>query len=272
MKKMFWGLLAFCLFFGGALEARTIYVTRHGQVGDKKFRDARIKEPKLTDLGVEQSEMLAKYLAETAKFKGTILVSPLYRTIQTGAPTAKALGVKLTLDPGFQEIATHPVPTPRGMTLEEIEKRFPGATEAGPNFKDGWRLCNEDAEMRFKRVASALDRALENYSGDILIVTHAGIANTVVEVMNSRRAENKGRKFRGMPWNCYLYVFEIDDRGKVVSGKYITSHIPDEKLTDNFRCPKIERPDDPRYRTRAQQKAINEKRRREAERKKLESK
>ena len=53
MKKFLLAILLFCTVF--TLTARTIYITRHGQRGDRRYFDAAVREPKLTPLGVEQA-------------------------------------------------------------------------------------------------------------------------------------------------------------------------------------------------------------------------
>ena len=47
----------------------------------------------------------------------------------------------------------------------------------------------------------------------------------------------------------------LNKENQVIGYSYTTEFMDDKELTNNFRCPKIERPDDPRYMTRAQDKA-----------------
>ena len=228
--------LALVLACGVAAAApRTIYVARHGQVGDKTRYDAQINEPKLTSLGEEQAQLLGDYLTKRCGFAGAIVVSPFYRTIQTALPVADALGTVPILDPGFQEIAPQEQPTPRGMTLAEIEERFPRRTRPGSAYADNWRLCREDDRARERRVAAALDRVLaEIPHGDVLIVSHAGTVNTLVRVLNARRADGV-KAVKNLPWNCSLFIFELDAAGKVVKSRFTTEYLPDDRCTDNLR-------------------------------------
>ncbi len=261
MKRFLFAALfaALCL----PLAARTIYVTRHGQVGDKKYRiqiDKSLKENTLTPLGIEQAELLAEYLVKKNNFAGDIYVSPLYRTVETGSYTAKLLNKKVILFPGIQEIA--PKKTPRGMNKAEIENNFPGKTIAGKDFTDNWRLSFESREARQARVNAALDKLLAETTNDLLLVSHGGTVGNIVKYFNAKCDKNVNN-VQGTVWNCSLFKFEINSGGKVTNALYTTEYLPDEKVTSNFRTPKIPRPDDPQYEnssSAAKKKAVNERR------------
>ncbi|MBO4632646.1 MAG: histidine phosphatase family protein, partial [Lentisphaeria bacterium] len=167
---------------------------------------------------------------------------------------------KLILEPGIQEVATFPTPTPPGMSFAKIESYFPGLTVPGKRFVDQWRLCNESHPQRYERVSKALDVILAEEKGDILLVGHGGSVNCLVKALNHKRISPKVKKIDGITWNCSLYIFELDDQNRVTGGRYTTSFMADRDVTNNFRCPKIERPDEPRYMTRAQDKADRAKR------------
>jgi len=228
-----------------ALTARTVYVVRHGQVGDKNFYDAPVKEPKLTPLGIEQAQMLANFLVKQKNFNGKILVSPIYRTIETGIYVGTLLDNRpVILEPGIQEVArgkTYP-----GMTLAQINERFPGKTIPGSTFKDLWRVSFESNDARQQRVNAALDRILKEHDGDLLLVTHGGVVGNLYRALEAKKLP--GAKLnRGSAWNCSLHIYELDDNNRVTSSAYTTEYMPDAKITSNFRTPKIPRPDDPRY-------------------------
>ena len=259
MKKFF--LLLMLVSAAFVLSARTLYITRHGQRGDKRYYDEAVREPKLTPLGVEQATLLAHYLRDTCKFDGEILVSPLLRTLETALPTARLLHRKMILEPGIQEMAPSKKPL-RGMTFAEIEERFPGLTVKGAAFTEPWRLYNEDAAARRERTAKALKRILADHKGDLLLVGHGSSVGDLRRCLDPRLP--KGKKVRGVIWNCSLFIYELDENDRPVSCRYVTEFMPDEKITNNFRCPKIERPDDPAYATREQDKARARRRAEEA--------
>lgn len=245
MKKFF--LLLMLALAAFALSARTIYITRHGQRGDRRYFDEAVREPKLTPLGVEQATLLAHYLKDKCGFDGEILVSPLLRTLETAQPAAELLNKKIILEPGIQELATSKKPL-RGMTFAEIEARFPGLVVKGEAFTEPWRLYNENTDARRERTETALKRILANHKGDLLLVGHGSSVSDLRRCLDAKL----GRKVAGISWNCCLFIYELDENDRPVSGRFTTEYLPDEKVTNNFRCPKIERPDDPMYATRKQ--------------------
>ncbi|MBR2626021.1 MAG: histidine phosphatase family protein [Lentisphaeria bacterium] len=243
MKKI--TLVLLLLAFGGfALHARKIYVTRHAQVGDKDIKHPSAGEYMITPLGKKQAALLADYLVNKEKFNGTILVSPFYRTIETGIAVADKLGKKVYLEPGIQEIA------PRGkgrfMKGKEIAEYFSGKAVPGKAFNDQWRLSNEDSNARQERVNKAIDRILEENEGDLLLVSHGGTCSGIVRAFNAK-AVSGAKPVKGMPWNCSLFIFELNDQDQVVNGAYTTEYMSDDIVTNNFRVPKVPKRDDPRY-------------------------
>ena len=64
-------------------------------------RDPGIVDPKLTPLGHEQAARAAEALA--ARDIRRIIVSPYTRALETAAPVARALGLKLTVTPTVRE-------------------------------------------------------------------------------------------------------------------------------------------------------------------------
>jgi len=252
MKKHFVLSLFAALSLCAALQARTVYVTRHGQV-EPKNKSLRISSPsgaidiKLTDLGKEQAKLLGEYLVKEKKFNGTVYVSPFNRTTETGLIVAEMIGKKVLLEPGIQEVARgkkHKV-----MTGAEISAIFAGKAIPGSGFTDDWRLGGESNDARHVRVAKAIDRILKETKGDILLVSHGGTCGSIIRAFNKKL--NKGVKpAKGITWNCSLFIYEMDDNDRVTSASYTTEYMPDEKVTSNFRAPKVPKPDDPRYEVR----------------------
>ncbi|MBQ7177658.1 MAG: histidine phosphatase family protein [Victivallales bacterium] len=233
-------VLLLIMLFVSNIPARTIYVVRHGQVGYKLCYDADTQEEKLTELGKEQARLLAKHLVEKCNFRGEIYSSPLYRAIQTASFTAKLLGKKIKLEPGFQEENKGEKSYPRGMSNAEVEERFPGLT-CGV-LPPAWRVSSEDEQALRLRVEDALLRLLESTSSDLLLVGHGATVKALVEMLN----RIYGTQVEGYLWNCCLFVFEIVD-GKMKMASYTTEYMPDNIVTSNFHCPKIPRPNDTKY-------------------------
>jgi broad specificity phosphatase PhoE len=80
---------------------------RHGQsefnlLFTQTRRDPGIKDPRLTPLGHEQAEKAAAELADRHEIR-RIIVSPYTRALQTAAPLARRLGLKVTVNPIVRE-------------------------------------------------------------------------------------------------------------------------------------------------------------------------
>ena len=235
MKKTYIILLLVSAIF---LEARHIYVTRHGQVG---YPVKAISETRLTELGIKQAQQLGRYLTGTRKFNGVIYASPFYRTTETALYTAELLHKKVLLEPGIQEIAQAPKPSPRGMTLKEINGYFPGKTLPGKRFADNWRLCGETSQMRFQRVSRALEAILKEEKGDILLVGHGASVNDLVKALNNKRPSRKVKPAKGTVWNCSLFIFELNEKEDVINAEYTTAFMKKEELTNNLKKEKTPR-------------------------------
>jgi broad specificity phosphatase PhoE len=207
--------------------ARELYIVRHGQVGFKQHYDAEVQEWKLTPLGRQQATWLGKYLREKHRFNGTILVSPILRTIETGVIVADILDKKVTLEPGIQEV--NPGDNTRCMTREEIEKRFPGKVIVPENFVHPWRVVNENPEIWKQRYIREMDRILKAHSGDLLLVTHGGGIDSMVGELCRRGNMVKP----GLGFNCALFIFTLDEKNMPISVKYAIEYIPREDVTDN---------------------------------------
>ena len=229
MRKICLIALALSIFL--PLHARKLYITRHGQVGFPEYHDHEVRETMLTPLGQEQAHLLGIHLKNVQKFNGTILVSPILRTIETGVIIADILGKKVILETGIQEVnRTHHV---NGMTLEQIEKRFHGKYIPGRNFSWPWRVTNENPEIWSKRYIREMDRIFKEYSGDLLLVTHGGGVSSMVAEL-CRRGD---LVTRGIGYNCSLFIFELDENDLPVSVTYVINYIPREKITSNHTYP-----------------------------------
>ena len=254
MKKHLLLLLLVCL-LPAVVSARKVYITRHGQVNSKEsFRKNKVRELALTELGVNQAGALAKFLVEKYKFNGGIYVSPFFRTIQTGVTVAEQLKSKVILEPGIQEVAKGVRPG-KTMDIKMIQEMFPEMTVPGTRYADPWRLFAENDKARYQRVKKALDAILAEEKGDVLLVSHGGIVSILVNILNKRPASKQVEWTHGISWNCALFVFELDENNKKINGVFTTEFMADKDVTSNFRCPKIERPDDPRYERRKAKQA-----------------
>lgn len=227
---------------------RTIYVTRHGQASYKINYDKKAGEQWLTDLGREQAKRLADYL-KAKGFHGIIYCSPLLRTLETASFTARAVGSPITLCPEIQEVATYDRPVPRGMNMNEILERFPdNLIRKSPAVQPGWRLYGENNKARMARIGNAWKKILAESKGDLLLVSHGGIVENLLEYLD--RHENAD--ITGRAWNCCLFIFTVNEKNQILRSEKTLEYLPKDMVTNNFRCPLVERPHDPAYMTRIQ--------------------
>lgn len=102
-----------------------------------------------------------------------IVSSDLDRARETAEIIAESLGAgPVTTDSGWRE---RDVGLWQGLTSEQIERDYPGALAAG-DYPPGW----ESDESLIERVLAASHRiAARVTSGDVLVVSHAGVIYTL---------------------------------------------------------------------------------------------
>lgn len=148
-----------------------LLVVRHGYtVTNATHRYTGQLDAPLTDEGVDQAQRLSAYLVEHEKID-KIYASDLSRAINTAAPTAARLGLKITPMPELREID---VGKWTGMPFEEVSRGY----KAHPQLTTDITYPYPGGESFYDlylRTERALQRILaENSEGTVMIVTHAG--------------------------------------------------------------------------------------------------
>ena len=125
--------------------------------------------PPLSTAGAAQARAAANCLDGVE----CIVASDLDRARQTAEIIAETLGAgPVIAEPGWRERS---VGRWQGLTTEQIERDYPGALAAG-NYPPGW----ESDESLIERVLAASHRiAARISSGDVLVVSHAGVIYTL---------------------------------------------------------------------------------------------
>ncbi|EPY52709.1 phosphoglycerate mutase family protein [Schizosaccharomyces cryophilus OY26] len=114
------------------VSKKTVYLIRHGQalhnVGPNE--DHSIRDPVLTDLGIEQSKELSKQLADKKIKFDAIVCSPMRRTLQTMELGLKDYLAKegvekipVYVNPLFQEVGN--LPCDVGLEVKELSSLYP---------------------------------------------------------------------------------------------------------------------------------------------------
>ena len=63
-----------------------------------------------------------------------------------------------------------------------------------------------------------------------MIVSHAGAVSVLAREMEKR----SGMKCPGVTWNCALYKYAVDDKGRFRFAGYDISFLPDDAVTANL--------------------------------------
>ncbi|NOZ27238.1 MAG: histidine phosphatase family protein [Chloroflexi bacterium] len=182
-----------------------LYIIRHGQSTNNALADLRERscDPPLTEVGVRQTEFLARYLTETVlDHPGSpvnlpitkLYCSPMRRALQTARPIGDALGLApevwieiherggIYLDHGEDGgIVGYP-----GMTREEILADFPHYVLPEALTGEGWwKGGREDwpaCQARAIRVAHALHaRAADDER--IVMISHGGFIDALLKAL-----------------------------------------------------------------------------------------
>ena len=209
-----------------------LYITRHGQVGltaDYIGGDATLPrgEMPLSDLGREQATLLGKFLARR-NFKGIILSSPFWRTMETAELIAEETGSVIYPTPWMHEILCDIdwVSKYEGTPLSKLREWYPRIAEDATLEIPWWTPNVETHEDVAKRVRAGIDAILEQYKDtdeEILIVGHGastGAANVYLDL-----------KRGGFLWNCCLGLYDTKDPRRNF-GKNVC-FLPGQMVTNN---------------------------------------
>ncbi len=126
----------------------------------------------LTQLGLEQANLLAARWQATGRSFDLIISSPLRRALQTAGCIGAALGIPIEIDPLWKERGFGQI---EGKTLAEIEMIQPPV-----NFYQVYTPVGGDGESQmdvYLRACQGLQNVLRRPDGHYLIVSHGAILN-----------------------------------------------------------------------------------------------
>lgn len=126
-------------------------------------------DPPISEPGAAQARLAATNIDGVSR----IVSSDLRRASSTAEIIAATLGAEpVIIDAGWRERS---VGSWQGLTTAQIESQYPGALAAG-DYPPGW----ESNESLLDRVFAAIHRtAARVVSGDVLVVSHAGVIYTL---------------------------------------------------------------------------------------------
>lgn len=166
---------------GGA--PTTLILLRHGVTPhtlEKRFSGGLASaNPPLSDDGRAQVRAAAQWLAPIAERIAGVIASPVRRTRESAEIAAAVLGrADIVEEPGFAEMEFGRWD---GLTFAEVAERFPDDLEKWLGSLDQPPPDGESFRAVQARVHAALDRVLERYAGQtVLVVSHVTPIKTVV--------------------------------------------------------------------------------------------
>ena len=161
-----------------------LFLIRHAQSANNAKPDSeRVPDPGITELGVEQSKLLASFIH---RFEPTLLYcSPFLRSLQTLKPSASALGLMPIIRQdlfeqggchrGFETGKRFAEP---GMTRRELETHYSG-WELDPRITEhGWNPLKEyettsQARLRAHEVCRWFDNEPRHSTHRVAMMIHA---------------------------------------------------------------------------------------------------
>lgn len=167
-------------------DVTEVLLVRHAQVPEGSTGE----DASLTEIGEEQAEVLAGFLA--ALSIDGVYAGPSNRARQTAAPLARRLGLDVEVIEALRDIDND---MPRGVSvIEALTERF-GEADANRRYealRGGWNmdlfggLLESSASLRGRTVA-AIDSAIAAHPGGrVVIVSHGPpIAAYVGSILNS---------------------------------------------------------------------------------------
>ena len=204
-----------------------ILVIRHGNsVTNATRRYTGQLDAPLSDLGREQAELLADYLASEHKIDA-IYASDLSRAVDTIAPTAKRLGLAVQLEPALREVD---VGDWTGVSYEEVAAKYPDLL-VQRRHDPTCRYPGGETELEvFERVSAVLARLLAVHKGKtVVLVTHA-LPARIIEALSAGHTAERVRDHR-VPPNAAVRIYTYR-KGRLISkGPNIVSHLETPGVT-----------------------------------------
>ncbi|MDF2951453.1 MAG: alpha-ribazole phosphatase [Anaerocolumna sp.] len=154
-----------------------IYLIRHGKIaiGNEK-RYVGITDILLDDTGISQANLLKNYFSQMPIEQ--VFTSPLKRCLNTAKIICEEKQQDYIIVKDFTEIN---MGLWENKPIIDIKKNFPKEyEERGKNFASFLPPEGESFNQLTKRVMAAFDSIVNNYSGNIIIVSHAGVIKAII--------------------------------------------------------------------------------------------
>jgi 2,3-bisphosphoglycerate-dependent phosphoglycerate mutase len=167
-----------------------LYILRH----EERTIDATFFAP-LTEKGLNNSVLLVNYLEKLGITK--IYCSPFVRTLQTIYPFSIKNNIKLNIEYNLSEIQHPSIIPPKSYSVElplYMAKLFnynPDYTSAMRPTMINYPESTSQLEYRTKQFLKALINKYHNTNETILLVTHQGLCQVILNVIDKIGTKNK---------------------------------------------------------------------------------
>ncbi|MBQ9098220.1 MAG: histidine phosphatase family protein [Clostridia bacterium] len=199
-----------------------LILLRHGQSeANLKTWFAGHSDPHLTELGLEQAQRAADYLAANEHID-LILASDLYRATETALPTARLLGLPVHPTPGFREIYAG---VWEGMRFSDLIAAYPDGMKTWIHDLANARPAEgESVAELFVRVTAALDRvARENDGKTVLIATHWTPIRAMI--CHAMRQDHTHISDYPKPFNASIHILGYDKGTYTIEQMNVVEHL-----------------------------------------------
>ena len=157
----------------------TIVLVRHGETDwNREHRFQGHADPPLNEVGRAQALELAAALA--AESFTRIYSSPLVRARETAEILAASRGLSVEPHDALKEVD---VGSWSGMTVSEVESRFPDGYRRWVESRSGWEDGETFEELGRRVVSGVLALAAQDDGAALLAVTHGGPLRTLQAYM-----------------------------------------------------------------------------------------
>jgi broad specificity phosphatase PhoE len=185
----------------------TIHLARHGETDwNRELRWQGHSNPPLNERGRRQARALAAALDGTSLT--AVYSSDLSRASETAEIVASRLDLPVTVDPALREID---VGSWEGVTLAEIEARFPEAVEGWERRgAHGWEGGETHDQMAARVLNAVHSIAAGHESEELLVVTHGGPIRALKALAAGL---DYPRDRRSVPYteNCEVFAIAVRD-------------------------------------------------------------
>ena len=167
-----------------------VYLVRHG-ADDNSKRGGWSNHP-LSDEGQQQSQELAQRLVDSNCDAEIIISSDLLRVKQTAEALAGRLNLEIKYNPDFREVNNGDL---AGMDNDIASELYPNLywrkLEWNRNYPNG-----ESPKEFYERVKSAWDELTRSNYKSVILVTHGGVINVIIHIINGVDYSNKDAAYK----------------------------------------------------------------------------